>query len=264
MRGIAPILALALAVSAQADEGRDVLYQVSTIDALLSGVYDSADSVGAVTAHWGFGLGTFDALDGELIALGGIVYRAASDGSVTKVPPSTGTPFMAVTHFETDRVLPVEEPLGYGAFKPWLEAALPSRNIFYAVRADARFARISYRSVARQTKPYPPLLEAARHQAVFERTGIEGTLIGFWCPPFTKGVNVPGLHLHFLSADHRDGGHVLDFSMERGTVRLDETYGWDVQLPKVPAYLKASLDDDRDTQLQAVEQGSADSGAAEK
>jgi hypothetical protein len=57
---------------------------------------------------------------------------------------------------------------------------------------------------------------------------------------------------------------VLDFSMERGTVRLDETYGWDVQLPRVPVYLKARLDDDRGAQLQAVEQGSADAGAAEK
>jgi acetolactate decarboxylase len=183
MRGVSSIFAFALAFAAQADEGRDVLYQVSTIDALLSGVYDSAARAGEVTEHGDFGLGTFDALDGELIVLGGIVYRAEFDGSVTKVAPSTGTPFMAVTHFETDRVLHVEEPLGYVAFKLWLEAALPSRNILYAVRADARFTRISYRSVARQTKPYPPLLEAARHQAVFERTGIEGTLIGFWCPP---------------------------------------------------------------------------------
>jgi hypothetical protein len=52
--------------------------------------------------------------------------------------------------------------------------------------------------------------------------------------------------------------------MERGTVRLDERYGWDVQLPRVPAHRKASLDDDRVAQLQAVEQGSADAGAAEK
>jgi acetolactate decarboxylase len=114
------------------------LYQVSTIDALLSGVYDSAATVGDVTEHGGFGLGTFDALDGELIALDGVVYQAAFDGSVTVMSSSTGTPFMAVTHFEADRVLNAPAPFDYAAFKQWLETSLPSRNIVYAVQADAR------------------------------------------------------------------------------------------------------------------------------
>jgi acetolactate decarboxylase len=247
--------ALALALTARADESRDVLYQISTIDALLSGVYERAATVDEVAAHGDFGLGTFEALDGELIALDGIVYRAAVDGSVKPVPPATGTPFMAVTRFEPDRALSVEKPLDYASFTQWLEAELPSRNIFYAVRVDARFSRISYRSVPRQAKPYPPLQEVVRQQAVFERAGIEGTLIGLWCPAFAKGINVPGFHLHFLSADHSHGGHVLGFSVEEGTVRLDETNGWEVELPEEPAYLKASLEDDRSAELQTVEQG---------
>jgi acetolactate decarboxylase len=262
MRALFASLSLLIVAGVQAEEDPDVLYQVSTVDAVLSGVYDSLAKVGEVAEHGDLGLGTFDALDGELILLDGVVYQAASDGSVNVMPSSSGTPFMAVTHFESDRFLDAPAPLDLRAFEQWLEAALPSRNILYAVRADALFANMRVRSVPRQHKPYPPLVDAARRQAVFARTDISGTLIGFWCPPFVKGINVPGLHLHFLSADRRFGGHVLDFRMEEGKVRLDDTEGWEVRLPTLPAYLDADLTGDRSTELQKVERGTADSPAS--
>lgn len=261
MRTLLASLALAFAFAVDADEDRDVLYQVSTIDALLSGVYDSVATVGDVTRHGGFGLGTFEALDGEMIVLNKVVYQAAYDGSVNLMPAATGTPFMAVTHFEPDHRLEVPAPQDYATFKQWLEANLESRNIIYAVRLDGRFASIKVRSVERQARPYRPLVEVTRQQAVFTLNNISGTLIGFWCPFFTKGLNVPGFHLHFLSTDRRRGGHVLDFTLEQATVGLDETNGWDVQLPMVPAYLDAHLGSDRSAELHAVEQGDAGASA---
>jgi acetolactate decarboxylase len=101
-----------------------VLYQVSTINALLSGLF------GSITEHGDFGLGTFAALDGQLILLDRIVYQAAVDRTVNVMPPSTGTPFMAVTRFEPDPVLGVPTAPDYAAFQRWLEDRLPSRNIF--------------------------------------------------------------------------------------------------------------------------------------
>ena len=86
MRILLTALALGVALAANADEDNDVLYQVSTIDALLSGVYSSVATVGSVTKHGDFGLGTFAALDGELILLDGVVYQAAFDGVVYIMP----------------------------------------------------------------------------------------------------------------------------------------------------------------------------------
>jgi len=256
MRMLLTALALVVAIIAHADEDNDVLYQVSTIDALLSGVYDSVATVGSVTEHGDFGLGTFTALDGELILLDRIVYRAAVDGTVDVMPASTGTPFMAVTRFEPDQVLGVPTAQDYAAFQRWLEDKLPSHNIFYAVQVEGVFSGITYRSVPSQEKPYAPLGEViAREQAVFEQKDIDGTLIGFWCPDFSEGVNVPGFHLHFLSADRRHGGHVLDFNVIQATVGIDETNGWDIKLPMVADYLDADLSSDRSAELHAVEQG---------
>ncbi len=86
MRILLTALALGVALAANADEDNDVLYQVSTIDALLSSVYSSVATVGSVTKHGDFGLGTFAALDGELILLDGVVYQAAFDGVVNIMP----------------------------------------------------------------------------------------------------------------------------------------------------------------------------------
>ena len=63
------LLALIVAGSVQADHDRETLYQVSTIDALLTGVYEPLAKLRDVLPHGDFSLGTFAALDGELILL---------------------------------------------------------------------------------------------------------------------------------------------------------------------------------------------------
>jgi len=258
---VATILGLA-ALAAAAEDDHDVLFQVSTIDALLAGVYDPQATVGEALTHGDFGLGTFEGLNGELILFEGQVYQAAYDGTISRMPAETGTPFIAVTHFDRDQQLEVTADQTYADFKIWLESALPSRNMIYAVRVDGHFSHMVYRSVPRQTKPYPPLAEASKEQAVFEQQNLRGSLIGFWCPSFVKGLNVPGFHLHFLSDDRQHGGHLLDFSMSAGTVSLDDTNGWNLDLPKTAAFLDSDLGADRSAALHTVEQGTQGQGRA--
>jgi acetolactate decarboxylase len=250
-----PLLALAVVLTAQADQERETLYQVSTINALLTGVYDPLTTLGEVLPHGDFGLGTFASLDGELILLDGQVYQAAADGRVSLMPPETGTPFMTLTHFDVDQVFELPPGQVYADFQAWLESRLPSRNLAYAIRVDGDFEHLRFRSVPRQHPPYPPLAMVASQQTLFEQERISGTLIGFWCPSFMQGVNVPGFHLHFLSADRQQAGHVLDFTLAKGSVQLDLTNGWKVLLPLEPAFLAAPLGEDRHADLQSVEQG---------
>jgi hypothetical protein len=51
--------------------------------------------------------------------------------------------------------------------------------------------------------------------------------VGFWCPPYSgPGIQVPGFHLHYLSADKQRGGHVLQLSLAPGaTARWIEVRG---------------------------------------
>lgn len=52
----------------------DTLFQVSTISALNEGRFDGLMSFDDLQEHGDFGLGTFDALDGEMVALDGEFY----------------------------------------------------------------------------------------------------------------------------------------------------------------------------------------------
>jgi acetolactate decarboxylase len=74
---------------------------------------------------------------------------------------------------------------------------------------------------------------------------VSGTIVGFRCPPFVKGINDPGYHLHFISDDRTRGGHVLEFVMDRGEYAINICNKHFVILPDDAAAL-ADLDLSRD------------------
>ena len=77
-----------------------VLFQASTIGALLDGAYDGDLSFAELAEHGDLGLGTLNGLDGEMIALDGEFFRADVDGAIHPIPAEARTPFAVVTRFE--------------------------------------------------------------------------------------------------------------------------------------------------------------------
>jgi acetolactate decarboxylase len=75
------------------------VFQNSTINALLEGVYDGSMTYGELRRHGDFGLGTFNALDGEIIALDGGFYQVKADGVAYPVADGQRTPFATVLFF---------------------------------------------------------------------------------------------------------------------------------------------------------------------
>jgi hypothetical protein len=59
------VLALALVAAGAVPVHATDVYQVSTISSLLAGGYDGETTVGELLGHGGFGLGTFNGVDGE-------------------------------------------------------------------------------------------------------------------------------------------------------------------------------------------------------
>ncbi|MCC6442007.1 MAG: acetolactate decarboxylase [Armatimonadetes bacterium] len=58
-------LLLYLGISAQSAPDRDILFQISTFDALMSGLYDGAMTFKELKKHGDFGIGTFDGWTGR-------------------------------------------------------------------------------------------------------------------------------------------------------------------------------------------------------
>uniref|UniRef100_I2PZH7 Alpha-acetolactate decarboxylase n=1 Tax=Desulfovibrio sp. U5L TaxID=596152 RepID=I2PZH7_9BACT len=205
----APALAWALLAFAVASSPAADLYQVGTIEALGAGDYAGRTTFAVLARHGDFGLGTFADLDGEMVALDGRFYRAGSDGSVREVPPAWTAPFAQVVHFTGSLDLGRVDGLDLAALTATLASRLPDPSRFYAVRVDGLFETLSVRSVPAQPKPWPTLAEAIQGQAVFPLAGVQGTLVGYYTPAGAPALSPPGWHFHFLSADRRQGGHVL-------------------------------------------------------
>jgi acetolactate decarboxylase len=210
---------------AHSDHDPGVLFQVSTIAALLDGAYDGDLSFGELAEHGDLGLGTVNGLDGEMIALDGSFYRADVDGFVHRLAASDRTPFAVVVRFAPS----VDVPVPGGELEPLVDAHLDGPA--GALRVDGDFELVRARSVPRQRPPYRPLAEVAAEQHVFELTEVSGTVVGFRFPDYAAGLEVAGYHLHFIGADRTRGGHVLACRLRQGRLRIDTSAALHVELP---------------------------------
>ncbi|MEW5735571.1 MAG: acetolactate decarboxylase [Thermodesulfobacteriota bacterium] len=207
---------------------------VSTISGLLAGDYDGTVSIGELLAFGNTGTGTLHALDGELIVLDGRAYQVTSEGKVKSVSPDALTPFAAVAPFTPDRTAEIAKPVDFEGLAEKTLGLCANPDVFCVLKVHGHFPKMKTRSPAVQEKPYPPLVEATRYQAEFSRSDVTGTIVGFYSPAYASGVSIPGFHLHFLSDDHKSGGHVLSFSMDKGELSVMPVYRVTLLLPDKP------------------------------
>lgn len=208
-----------------------VLFQASTIGALLEGAFDGDVTFDELAEHGDLGLGTLNALDGEMIAVEGQFYRADVDGVTEEIPPEERTPFAALVWFEPSVELELDGPMSYAELLGELDAVAADPEASCALRIDGEFELVRARSVPRQLPPYRPLTEVVADQHVFEIRDEPGTLVGFRFPDYAQGLEVEGYHLHFITADRTRGGHVLDCRLTRGVAQIDLSGELHVELP---------------------------------
>lgn len=232
----------------------DTVMQVSTIDSLIVGNYDGYMPCSELLENGDFGLGTFHGLDGEMIVLEGKVYQVKADGNVYTPDLNTSSPFASLCSFQPEKTIAVKNGTDFKAIENIIDTAAPNKNLFCAVRIDGEFSSMETRSVPAQKKPYPPLSEIAKTQPKFKMSNIKGTIVGFRCPSFVKGINVPGYHLHFLSEDRTKGGHILSFETKNAECKIDICNAFYMVLPKDDdAFGNTDLTKNRISDLQKIE-----------
>ena len=208
-----------------------VLFQASTIGALLEGAFEGDVTFAELAEHGDLGLGTLNHLDGEMIALDGRFFRADVDGLVTEVPAAERTPFAVVVAFEPEIEFDLEGSVAHDALLGEIGRRIPEGSPSCAVRLDGRFELVRARSVPRQEPPYRPLTEVVAEQHVFELADVDGTMLGFRFPDYAEGIEVSGWHLHFISEDRARGGHLLDCRASTVHAQLDLSTELHVELP---------------------------------
>lgn len=245
---------------AQTVEGadREVIQQVSLLQGLTYGDYKGSISAAQLKEAGDIGIGTFDGLNGELIMLNGIIYRAAYDGTIEEVSEEETIPFANTTFFDADEDIQIESIKDAEALKKVLDKKVNELggNHFYMVRIDGSFKTMNVRSEYPQKEPYKPLADVLEtDQTVFNYENIKGTVVGLYCPDYMNDLNAVGWHFHFISDDRKAGGHVLDLSADTLDVSLDVTEKFSMTLPDSKTFNDLDLSIDQSEDIKKVETG---------
>ena len=237
-------------------KNRDILYQVSLLQGLTLGDYCGSITAAELKQHGDTGIGTFNRLNGELIMLDGVIYRAAGDGNVEMVSDDETIPFSVVTFLDADETKNLRDIPDFDALCGELDKMVQERGInrFYMIRIDGMFRQIYVRSVNAQEEPYKRLTEVlACDQTFFTYENIEGTMVGVYCPPYMSALNAVGWHLHFISGDKTKGGHVLGVHIADAVLNWDDIDGFEVKLPQNEMFAGFDLTVDQSEDIKKVE-----------
>lgn len=238
---------------------KDNLYTAGHASAFIGGLYDAYYPYNLLKLHGDFGLGAPDKLDGELLMLEGKFYQTQSSGKTFEMPDTGHTPFAVVNFFKADKT--VKGVVGASKDKLYaaLDSILPDKNSIYAIRIQGGFELIKTRAFPPVTeKPYTPLAEMLPLQRFFTFESIKGDLVGYRIPAHMEGPNISGYHFHFLSADKKAGGHIIDLITGDVVIEIDHLRSFTVDLPNTEAFKNFDLTKDRSEEVRRVENGKKD------
>ena len=196
------------------------LFQVSAYYPMSLGDYEGTLTYAELESHGDFGIGAFNGMDGEMVALDDSFYQVRTDGVPRVVDPSLKSPFAMLTFFSVDQTVHMVDALNYSQLTVYIDSILPSQNGVYAIKVHGNFEYAKARSVPVQSKPYPALAEVVKNQTVFPLSNVLGTAVGYRCPSYMNGTDVPGYHLHFLTDSRDAGGHLLDCIVRNATIEI--------------------------------------------
>jgi acetolactate decarboxylase len=227
-------------------------FQVSTSRSLVAGQYAGAITCAKLLEHGDFGLGTFANLAGEMVIVDGRAFRVEGSGRISEARPSDEVPFATVTRLNPSVDCRLEAIHSYDDLKRQLDSFRRTDNLFYAIRIDGQFRSVKTRAVS-PPKPGATLLEAAQEQHEFEFRDSEGTLVGIYSPAFSSAISVPGYHVHYLSRDRTQGGHLLEIQIRNARVQVQELEEFHLALPENEGFLSADLSRDTSGDLSRAE-----------
>lgn len=236
MKVILTLIALTLTSGIlKAQQNNDMIFHYSAMDAMRNGVYTGNLNIADASEKGDFGLGTYNQLDGELIALDGIYYRVAADGKILKAEANRKIPFASLVFFKVDSTFTLTGIDNLATLQQAIMDRLPSTNRPYSIRINLTFKEVATGGATKLAEEdITPIAELMKTRPVYKKENVSGTIIGFYNPAYIGGVDLFPFHFHFLSNDAHYGGHLISGQIAPETiikVSIDEKAGYHLVLP---------------------------------
>ncbi|MEN8153459.1 MAG: acetolactate decarboxylase [Acidobacteriota bacterium] len=235
------LLILVFSVPVISAENEKNVTQVSTINAILEGLYDGEITFGELKKFGNFGLGYFHELGGVVIGLDGEFFRFKENGLAEPAKDNDKSPFFTIVNFKPDNDNYTNRKFSYDQLKEYLYTMMPRKKSIYAIKIFGTFPKLQATTFPRQMKPYLPLAKILKTLVYQTFTNTEGALVGFYIPEIFSDLNIPGFHFHFLQKNKLRGGHIVDVNTDSITIEIVEISSLKLILPGSSQFQKSDL-----------------------
>ena len=232
------------------------IFQVGTFISLLNKIYRGDLTLEEIKRHADLGIGTFDDLDGELILLNGKFYKIVDDGVVKEPDLLEKVPFFVGSFFKDEKVIEVDKKIDFDNLQEIIKNNLDSDNFIYTILVEGEFEELKLRAIRKQEKPYKPIYsneEGIQSEFSFEKE--KGFLVGTFFPKYLHGINVSGLHIHFINSEKMLGGHVMNLKANFSRIKICKHLDFKCHLIHSEEVLNTEFQTNFDKEIKKVERG---------
>ena len=216
------------------EKKEDKIWHYSVIDAMRRGIYNGEMSIKELKKHGDFGLGTFNQLNGELIALDGVIYRIQPSGIVEVAKDSFMSPFTSMSFFKADIEKTVLFTGNFMELQKLIIEMLPSKNIPYAIKVETEWEEVLVGGSNPVSKNvYTDLSVLMKSRPQYKGRKVKGTMVGYFTPTLMNNIDLSPTHFHFISEDKKFAGHIMSGILKNKEIiiSIDEKKGFNLELP---------------------------------
>lgn len=225
------------------EKTNDTFYHYSIWWAFVNKVFDGTLTAKELKTKGDIGLGSYNALEGELIMLDGVLYKVTEDGIVHEAKDDELITYANAVFFSPEQTFTVDSVVHHEGLRSAINGQLKSKNIFYAFRIHGVFDAIKLGGLAKQQKPYETGLDVLiPNRPAFDGKNVSGTIVGFFCPEYIGNIGVANYHFHFVSDDKKLGGHVMAFTAKNLKVDVDPILKFNFELPDTEEFINGKFD----------------------
>jgi acetolactate decarboxylase len=156
------------------------LWQSTPSSAFKTGLYGPYFTVGEARLYGDFGVGEYEYLDGEVIAVDGIFYRQTSEGRLLQLADGERLCCASLAPFAATDEMALDPGLTETTIQPVYLKAFGTRNAVFAMRIDGTFSQVTTTTVPRQSEPFATFDKVPHVPFHFE--AIAGTMVCFYSP----------------------------------------------------------------------------------
>src|SRR5688500_10652427 len=134
------------------DKKDDIYYHYSIWWAFVNKIYDGTLTAKELKTKGDIGLGSYNALGGELVMLDGTLYKVTEDGAVSEAKDEELISFANATFFNPEHSFNIDSVVHHAGLRNAISDQLKSKNIFYAFRIHGEFSAMKLGGVPKQEK----------------------------------------------------------------------------------------------------------------